>query len=85
MAHYPGATAGYRFGRGHKRGVRALVRGGACRVNGYLKNLIEAIADAKLRRMERELELHGTRLGRRNKPRSGALVRIKGSGSARQF
>jgi hypothetical protein len=31
-------------------------------LNGYLKNLIEAIADAKLRRMRRELELRGIRL-----------------------
>ena len=32
------------------------------RVNGYLKTLIEAIANAKLRRMQRELELRGIRL-----------------------
>ena len=34
------------------------------RVNGYLKQMIEAIADAKVRRMERELELRGIRLYR---------------------
>ena len=52
--------SGYRFGRGQLRyghGISALNR-----VNGYLKNLIEAIANAKLRRMRRELELRGIRL-----------------------
>jgi hypothetical protein len=81
MAHYPASS--YRFGRGRERGVRALVRGGSSRVNSYFKHLIEAIADAKLRRMERELELHGTHFGRRT--RSGALARIKGAGSISQF
>ena len=55
----------YRFGRAHGKGVRALVRSSSSRVNGYFKNLIEAIADAKLRRMERELELRGIHLSRR--------------------
>ena len=52
--------SGYRFGRGQLR----YSHGGSAlsRVNGYLKNLIEAIADAKLRRMRRELELRGIRL-----------------------
>jgi hypothetical protein len=36
------------------------------RVNGYLKNMIEAIANAKLRRMQRELELRGIRYDRPN-------------------
>jgi hypothetical protein len=36
------------------------------RVNGYLKNMVEAIANAKLRRMERELELRGIRFDRPN-------------------
>jgi hypothetical protein len=31
------------------------------RVNGFFKNIIEAIANSKLRRMERELELRGIR------------------------
>jgi hypothetical protein len=31
------------------------------RANGYLKDMIEAIANAKLRRMERDLELRGIR------------------------
>jgi hypothetical protein len=34
------------------------------RVNGFLKNTIEAVANAKLRRMERELELRGVRYHR---------------------
>jgi hypothetical protein len=29
------------------------------RVNGYFKSVIEAIANSKLRRMQRELELRG--------------------------
>ena len=39
--------------------VPATLYGG---VNGFLKNMIEAIADSKLRRLERELELRGIRL-----------------------
>ena len=46
--------AGYRFGRGHERSTLH-------RVKCYLKNLVEAIADAKLCRMRRELELPGIR------------------------
>jgi hypothetical protein len=34
------------------------------RVRGYLKNMIEAIADSKMRRVERELELRGIRYDR---------------------
>jgi hypothetical protein len=52
----------YRFGRtaaSHLRGRAALNR-----VNGYLKNMIEAIANSKLRRMQRELELRGVRFDR---------------------
>ena len=36
------------------------------RVNGFLKNMIEAIADSKMRRIERELELRGYRFDRSN-------------------
>jgi hypothetical protein len=55
------SSGGYRFGRmrGNRVGVRA--RAALSRVNGSLKNMIEAIANAKLRRMERELELRGIR------------------------
>jgi len=56
--------SGYKFGRmqGSRLGVRA--RSAFGRFNGYMKNMIEAIADAKLRRMQRELELHGVRFDR---------------------
>jgi hypothetical protein len=54
-----GAGGGYRFGRTH--GKHARGRTAFSWVNGYLKNLIEAIANAKVRRMQRELELRGIR------------------------
>jgi hypothetical protein len=55
---------GYRFGRDVKFGHVKYGAGRSAwhRVNGYLKTLIEAIANAKLRRMRRELELRGIRL-----------------------
>ena len=60
-----GDTAGgYRFGRIRGKRIRAHARAALRRVNGYLRNMIEAIADAKLRRMERELELRGIRFDR---------------------
>jgi hypothetical protein len=54
----------YRFGRRrerHGRGLSALHY-----ANSYLRALIQSIADAKLRRMLRELELRGTRLDMRD-------------------
>ena len=45
----------YRFCRAHGKPSR----GSLGRVNGYFKRMIEAIANSKLRRMERELELRG--------------------------
>jgi hypothetical protein len=45
-------------------GKRARARIALSRVNGYLKNMIEAIANAKVRRMQRELELRGIRFDR---------------------
>jgi hypothetical protein len=60
------AAIGYRFGRTHGKRFRARARTALSRVNGYLKNMIEAIANAKLRRMERELELRGIRFDRPN-------------------
>jgi hypothetical protein len=56
-------SAAYRFGRTRAKHLR---RGRAAlgRVNGYLKNMIEAIANSKLRRMQRELELRGVRFDR---------------------
>ena len=58
------SLSGYRFGRTNARHVRA--RTALSRVNGYLRNMIEAIANAKVRRMERELELRGIRFDRPN-------------------
>jgi hypothetical protein len=50
----------YRFARPQaKRGIR--VRRTLLRVNGYLKAMVEAIADSKVRRMRRNLELRGIR------------------------
>ncbi len=53
----------YRFGRMQRKRVRARARSALRRVNGFLKNMI---ANSKLRRMERELELRGIRLDRAN-------------------
>jgi hypothetical protein len=64
----------YRFGRTH---ARARLR----RIGGCLKSMIEMIANSKLRRMERELELRGIRRDRLNdkpvalKPRRAELSR----------
>jgi hypothetical protein len=49
----------YRFGRIHGRAASS-------RIGGCLKSMIEVIANSKLRRMERELELHGVRRDRLN-------------------
>jgi len=57
----------YRFGRTHGKRVRA--RNPLRRFNGYLKDMIEAIANAKLRRMEREPEFRGARFDRSNNDR----------------
>jgi hypothetical protein len=56
----------YRFGRMRGKRLRVRARAALRRVNGYLKNMIEAIANAKLRRMERDLELRGIRYDRPN-------------------
>jgi hypothetical protein len=56
----------YRFARKHGKRVRVHARNALRRVNGYLKNMIEAIADSKMRRMERELELRGIGFDRSN-------------------
>jgi hypothetical protein len=58
------SPAGYRFGRTLGRRVRT--RSALRRVNGYFKTVIEAIANAKLRRMECELELRDIRVDRPN-------------------
>jgi hypothetical protein len=56
----------YHFGRSHGKRVRVQARSALRRVNGYLKNMIEAIANSKMRRMERELELRDIHFDRRN-------------------
>jgi hypothetical protein len=53
------SSGGYRFGRTQGSRVRTRARAALSRVNGSLKNMIETIANAKFRRMERELELRG--------------------------
>ena len=54
------ALGDYRFARTHvKHGIR--MRSALRRVNGCLKTMIEAIADSKVRRMRRDLELRGIR------------------------
>jgi hypothetical protein len=65
------APGGYRFGRTQGRRARIHGRTALGRINGYLKNMIEVIANSKLRRMERELELRGVCLDRsESKPAS---------------
>jgi hypothetical protein len=51
------SLGGYRFGR--VRGTHRHGRAALNRLSGYLKTMIEAVANSKLRRMERELELRG--------------------------
>ena len=60
------SPGGYKFGRTQGKRVRVHARHALRHVNGYLKSMIEAIANAKLRRMERELELRGIRFDRPN-------------------
>lgn len=48
----------YRFGRSRAKRSRRMRRA-LRRVNGWLKTLIEAIGNSKLRRIERELEFRG--------------------------
>ena len=50
----------YRFGRSRVKPSRRMRRA-LRRVDGWLKTLIEAIGNSKLRRIERELELRGIR------------------------
>jgi hypothetical protein len=60
------ASGDYRFGRMQGKRVRVRARNALRRVNGYFKNMIEAIANSKIRRMEHELELRGIGFDRRN-------------------
>jgi hypothetical protein len=70
---------GYRFGRTRGKRARGRARTALRRVTGYFKTMIEAIANSKLRRMERELELRGIRFNRSNNdwvaPKSGPAAR----------
>jgi hypothetical protein len=56
-SHRGDALGDYRFARTHGKPAG----GPLSHVNGYFRQMIEAIADSKLRRMERELELRGIR------------------------
>ena len=51
----------YRFGRTPGKHLPVRARAAFNRVGSTLKSMIEAIANSKLRRMERELELRGIR------------------------
>jgi hypothetical protein len=55
---------GYRFGRTPAKRARIHARNALRHVTGYFRTMIEAIANSKLRRMERELELRGIRFDR---------------------
>ncbi|WP_291685279.1 hypothetical protein [Bradyrhizobium sp.] len=57
---------GYRFGRTQRKRTRVRARNALRHVSGYFRTMIEAIANSKLRRMERELELRGIRFDRSN-------------------
>ena len=72
------SSGGYRFGRTQGSRVGARGRAALRRVNGTLKNMIEAIASTKLRRMERELELRGIRDHRFNDSRTARTFRPTG-------
>ena len=54
----------YRFGRTGGKRSRVHARSALRRVNGFVKSMIDAIANSKLRRLERELALRGIRLDR---------------------
>lgn len=51
----------YRFARTQGKRTRVHLRSAARRLNGYFREMIEAIAGSKLQRMQRELELRGAR------------------------
>jgi hypothetical protein len=55
---------GHRFGRRPGKRARVHARSALRHVTGYFSTMIEAIANSKLRRMERELELRGIRFDR---------------------
>ena len=58
------ASNDYRFARTHDKRASGRARLALGRVKGFLKKMIAAIADSKMRRIERELELRGYRYDR---------------------
>ncbi|WMT73299.1 hypothetical protein [Bradyrhizobium sp. Ash2021] len=58
------SSGDYRFARSQTKRDRVRMRNALSRVNGFLRNMIEAIANSKVRRMQRELELRGIRFDR---------------------
>ncbi len=52
---------GYRFGRTQGKRARLRPRNALRHVTGYFSSMIEAIANSKLRRLDRELALRGVR------------------------
>jgi hypothetical protein len=77
------ALGSSRFGRTQGKRVRVHTRAALRRVNGYFRNMIEAIANAKLRRMERELELRGIRFDRSSERARGTVQPPSKSSSGR--
>jgi hypothetical protein len=65
----------YRFGRTHERRARVHAWTALARFKGYLKNLIETVANSKMRRLERELQVQGIRS---NRPGNGAMAHNPG-------
>jgi len=58
----PHSLGDYRFGRTRGKPAHGPLRRG----NGAFRRMVEAIADSKLRRMERELALRGVRPPEKN-------------------
>jgi hypothetical protein len=56
------------FGRSYAKRDLVRVRSALRRFNGYLRNLIVAIVDAKTRRMQREVGPRGNRVARNSRP-----------------
>jgi len=63
---YRDSTYGHAYRFASKSGKQTRAKTGLKRLTGYLKTMIEAIADSKMRRLERELELRGICFDRRN-------------------
>jgi hypothetical protein len=70
------SPVGYRFGRGHLKGGPG--RSALNRVSDWSKRLVAAIADAKLRRMQRELELRGIRFDQPDEAWIASSLRDRG-------